>query len=259
MSETPSLSFQQRSLVQQGYTELTPQQLAEIEWGLRFTPFVCALIAIYGLATQQPWVLFTVAGLGFWAFFFPAAHPMDMIYNFAVRPLWGAAKLPPNPLQRRLACLSAGLMNIAAGTLFLLQMPTAALLVGGCLIVLQAIVIATHFCALSWVYEGVARVLGSWHRPLAPERAHELMRDGATVVDVRTAQEFAQQHLSGAVNIPVENLTDRLHELPSGTLLLHCKSGMRSNLATGLLRKNGYEHAYNLGGYDRARSIVESA
>ena len=86
MSDSSKLSFQQRSLVQQGYTNYSPQELTEMEWGLRFTPFVCALIALYGLVTQQPWVLFSVAALGIWAFFFPATHPMDMLYNYVVRP-----------------------------------------------------------------------------------------------------------------------------------------------------------------------------
>ncbi len=258
MVDRSDLSFQQRSLVQQGYTKFTRQELTEMEWGLRFTPFVCALIALYGLATQQPWILFTVAGLGIWAFFFPAAHPMDMIYNHGLSRLLGTAKLPPNPMQRRLACLSAGFMNVMAGALFLLDLPTAALAVGGCLLFLQAIVIATHFCALSWMYEGVARMLGNWNRPIEPLEAQRYLQAGATVIDVRSPQEYAQKHLQGALNMPLESLGDSIHQLPAGTLLLHCKSGMRSNMAAGLLRKRGYEQVYNLGGFDRAKSIVEA-
>ncbi len=178
MSDSSTMSFQQRSLVQQGYTDYSPQELTEMEWGLRFTPFVCALIALYGLVTQQPGVLFSVAALGMWAFFFPATHPMDMLYNYVVRPAFAAAKIPPNPMQRRLACLSAAMMNILAGSLFLLKLPTAAYLVGGCLLVLQAIVIATHFCALSWMYEGVTRMLGTWNRPLEPQVAQQLLTAG---------------------------------------------------------------------------------
>ena len=259
MVDRSDLTFQQRSLVQQGYTKFTQQELAEMEWGLRFTPLVCALMAIYGLATQQPWVLFTVAGLGMWAFFFPAAHPMDMIYNYVVSPVLRATKLPPNPMQRRLACLSAGFMNLAAGTLFLLDLPSVALAVGGCLLVLQAIVIATHFCALSWMYEGAARMLGNWNLPIEPQQAQQYLEQGATVVDVRSPHEFAQRHLPGAVNMPLESLKDSLHQVPAGTLLLHCKSGMRSNMAAGLLRKHGYEQVFNLGGFDRAKSIVDAA
>ena len=259
MSEGCSkLSFQQRSLVQQGYENYTRQQLTEMEWGLRFTPFVCALIALYGLVTQQPLVLFAVAFLGAWAFFFPAAHPMDLLYNHVVRPMFGAATIPPNPLQRRLACLSAAVMNLMAGTLFLVGLPMAAYLVGGCLLVLQAIVIATHFCALSWMYEGVSRMLGNWNLPIEPQLAQRLLQEGATVVDVRTPQEFAEQHLDCALNLPLESLAGNLGTLPQGKLLLHCKSGMRSNMAAQLLKKNGHRDVYNLGSFDRAKSIVEA-
>ncbi len=257
MSESKNLSFGHRSLVQQGYTKFSPQELTEMEWGLRFTPTVCALIALYGLVTQQPWILFTVAGLGIWAFLMPASHPMDALYNYLVRPLFGAARIPPNPMQRRLACLSAAMMNILAGSLFLLGLPTAAYLVGGCLLVLQAIVIATHFCMLSWMYEGVARMLGTWTQPLEPQVAQRYLQQGATVIDVRSPKEYAAQHLACAVNMPLETLPECLDQLPRGTLLLHCKSGMRSNMALQLLRKKGIDQAYNLGGFDRAKSIVE--
>jgi uncharacterized membrane protein YphA (DoxX/SURF4 family) len=220
MARQCELSFQHRSIVQQGYGSFTPQQLKEIEWGLRFTPFTCALMTLYGLATQQPWVLFGVSVLGVWAFVAPAAHPMDMLYNHGVRHLFGAVKLPPNPFQRRLACLSAAGMNVTAGVLFTVGLPTLALAVGGCLLVLQAIVIATHFCVLSWMYEGVARMLGKWNPPIELAAARQLVGEGASIVDVRSPQEFAEEHLDCAVNVPLETLSENLHQLPSGTLLV---------------------------------------
>ena len=81
--------------------------------------------------------------------------------------------------------------------------------------------------------------------------------DGATVIDVRTPQEFADRHLDCAVNFPLENLANELDRLPAGALLVHCKSGMRSNMATRLLQSKGVKNVYNLGSFDRARSIVE--
>ena len=95
MTPEKTMSFQHRSLVQQGYQQYTPQQLTEMEWGLRFTPTACALIALYGLVTQQPWVLFTVAALGVWAFLAPAAHPMDLLYNHLIRPLFARHRCRP--------------------------------------------------------------------------------------------------------------------------------------------------------------------
>jgi rhodanese-related sulfurtransferase len=256
MADEGQLTFQQQCLVQQGYRQFTARQLREMEWGLRFTPFVCALLALYGLATRQPWVLFTVSGLGVWAFLFPAAHPMDLFYNKVLRPLLGAAPIPPNPLQRRLACLSAAIMNALAGTLFLLGLPRAALVAGSLLLILQAIVIVTHFCALSWMYEGVARMLGNWNRPVEPDVAQRLLRAGAAVIDVRTPQEYAERHLTCALNHPLESLTDNLDKLPAGVLLLHCKSGMRSNMAIQLLKKHGFRNVHNLGSFERAERVV---
>ena len=72
MSTTCELSFQQKSLFQQGYQHYSAQELKQLEWGLRFTPAVCSSITAYGLYAQQPWILFLVGLLGMWAFFFPA-------------------------------------------------------------------------------------------------------------------------------------------------------------------------------------------
>ena len=77
MSRQCDLSFQQKSLFQQGFQKYTPKELKQLEWGLRFTPAACSLIAAVGLYLQQPAILFAVAMLGFWAFFFPAGHPMQ--------------------------------------------------------------------------------------------------------------------------------------------------------------------------------------
>ncbi|MDP5052491.1 MAG: DUF4395 family protein, partial [Congregibacter sp.] len=127
---TEKMSFQQKGLFQQGYQEYSPSQLKQLEWGLRFTPFVCSVITAYGLFTAQPAVLFAVSFLGIWAFLAPAAHPMDLLYNHAIRHLVGAVALPENPFQRRLACLAAGVMNCVAAVLFMLELPNAALGVG---------------------------------------------------------------------------------------------------------------------------------
>ncbi|MBI3563383.1 MAG: DUF4395 family protein [Gammaproteobacteria bacterium] len=256
MDKRCTLSFQHRSLVQQGYQRYTPVELRQLEWGLRFTPAACSLLALYGLYTQQPVVLFIVALLGIWAFFFPAGHPMDLIYNRLLAPAIGAVKLPENPFQRRLACLSAGLMNITAGVLFLLGLPMAALVVGASLLVLQAIVIFTHFCTLSWIYEGLMRLLGKWQVPVEESKAKTLLKAGALLVDVRSQNEFSKQPLPGAINLPLEDLPLHLEQFKRGVCLLYCNSGTRSYIATEKLKAQGLQNVYNLGSYDRAQRIA---
>jgi rhodanese-related sulfurtransferase len=256
MAKTCDLSFTQRSLFQQGYQRFSPRELRQLEWGLRFTPAVCSLIALYGLVTHQPAVLFAVAALGVWAFFFPAAHPMDWIYNRGVRPLFGAAALPEKPLQRRLACLSAGIMNLLAASCFLAGQPHAAWVIGGLLLVLQAIVITTHFCTLSWVYEGVMRLLGKWHAPLSLARAQALLDHGGVLVDVRSPLEFAEGSLPGAINLPLEELERHLGQFGAWPTLLFCRSGFRSHIAVEKLRARGVRHnVYNLGALGRVAAL----
>lgn len=77
----------------------------------------------------------------------------------------------------------------------------------------------------------------------------EAVQQGAALVDVRSPGEFAAGGIPGAINIPLDELRDRLHELPPGPLLVHCQVGQRGHVATRLLLQRGFE-ARNLdGGY----------
>lgn len=256
MAKDCNLSFQQRSLFQQGFQRYTPAELKQLEWGLRFTPAACSLIAAYGLLTQQPLVLFLVALLGIWAFVFPAGHPMDLIYNHVIAPVAGSVRLPKNPFQRRLACFSAGVMNSIAATLFIYDMPFAAIIVGISLLALQAIVIFTHFCTLSWMYEGVMRLLGQWHQPVDEFEARLMLKDGVTIVDVRSQNEYAKESIQGALNLPLEELEQHIETFKKDKCLLFCNSGTRSHIATEKLKEFGVDDIYNLGDFNRAKGII---
>lgn len=83
--------------------------------------------------------------------------------------------------------------------------------------------------------------------------AHALVRDGARLVDVRTAQEYASSHLDGALNLPVQELDRRLGELGrrDAPVVVYCHSGNRSARAARLLAAAGFSRVYDLGGIDR--------
>ena len=76
-------------------------------------------------------------------------------------------------------------------------------------------------------------------------------REGATLVDVRTPEEYAAGTLPGAVNIPVDELRQRLGELdPNQEILVFCKVGQRGFVAQRILHQHGFGHVRNLkGGY----------
>jgi rhodanese-related sulfurtransferase len=72
---------------------------------------------------------------------------------------------------------------------------------------------------------------------------------GAIVLDIRTPGEVADGAIPGSVRIPLDELRDRLDELPGGGLIVHCKVGQRGHTAVRLLAQHGRD-AVNLdGGY----------
>ena len=66
-------------------------------------------------------------------------------------------------------------------------------------------------------------------------------------LDVRTEGEFADGHIPGAMNIPVQVLADRLSEVPKNKrVYVYCRSGKRSTAASGILAKAGFTQIENV-------------
>jgi phage shock protein E len=79
--------------------------------------------------------------------------------------------------------------------------------------------------------------------------ARKMVESGASLVDVRSPEEYRAGHIDGAVNIPVGELDRRMGEIPKDRgVVLYCQSGMRSARAASLLRDAGFSHVHNLGG-----------
>jgi phage shock protein E len=82
--------------------------------------------------------------------------------------------------------------------------------------------------------------------------------DNATIVDVRTPGEFSHEHISNAVNIPVEEIDQRINEFRdmSVPIITYCRSGNRSGIAVSILKQNGITSAYNGGSIDELKQIM---
>lgn len=78
----------------------------------------------------------------------------------------------------------------------------------------------------------------------------ELVARGATIVDVRTPQEFATGNIKGSVNIPVSVLPHRVESLnKKKPIIVYCASGSRSASAKAFLDQQGFDEVYNGGSY----------
>lgn len=83
--------------------------------------------------------------------------------------------------------------------------------------------------------------------------ARQLVQKGARLVDVRTPGEFAGGHVSGAINIPVQQLDTRMSELEpkDAAIVVYCRSGHRSGNAARMLKEAGFVAVHDLGPMSR--------
>ena len=95
-------------------------------------------------------------------------------------------------------------------------------------------------------------VRGAAWRDVQPAEALALHQrtPGLFVLDVRTPAEFASGHIPDAHLIPLDELEDRLRELPpkDAAMLVHCAAGGRSTSACEMLGQQGYTQLMNLVG-----------
>ncbi len=99
------------------------------------------------------------------------------------------------------------------------------------------------------------------------EDVANLPKDGSvTLLDTRTAAEYSQGHIEGFLNIPVDELRERINEIAQDKpIYVICQSGLRSYIACRILSENGFE-CYNFSGgfrfYDAVmhdRCLMETA
>ena len=76
------------------------------------------------------------------------------------------------------------------------------------------------------------------------------MDESAVLLDTRTKEEFGSGHIDGFVNIPVDELRERLGELETGKpVYVICQSGLRSYIACRILMQHGFDCRNFSGGY----------
>ncbi len=93
--------------------------------------------------------------------------------------------------------------------------------------------------------------------PEAASQAWPMIQQGALVIDVRTAEEFAGDHIEGAVNIPFDQTRALMAAIGSDKqrpVVVYCRSGNRSGKAKAVLEATGYDKIYNATGLDALKA-----
>ena len=89
------------------------------------------------------------------------------------------------------------------------------------------------------------------YEKITSEEAREMMSENENilVLDVRSREEFDEEHIEGAYNLPYDEINDLIDIDKNTIIFVYCKSGNRSKIAADKLLKLGYE-VYDLGAYE---------
>ena len=142
---------------QQGYENISNDDLAKLHFGNRFAYMLCTSVLIIGVATASVHVLLAMMTIAFGTIILPY-HPFDYIYNGLLRGILRLPKLPPRSKQLKFACTIASAWIGATTLLFYFGMMTAGYLAGGMLICVATLVSTTDICIPSIVYNLLFKV-----------------------------------------------------------------------------------------------------
>ncbi|MBT9096121.1 rhodanese-like domain-containing protein [Methylovulum psychrotolerans] len=109
------------------------------------------------------------------------------------------------------------------------------------------------FAALLWALTSVAVQAGTGVAVVvSPQQAATLRSNQkAIIIDVREESEWQEQHIPGALHIPLGQLASRLGELDAykhKPIIMQCRSGKRSAAAQASLKAAGFTEVYNMEG-----------
>ncbi len=82
------------------------------------------------------------------------------------------------------------------------------------------------------------------------------IKNNAFLVDVRTPEEFAEGHVSGSTNIPLDQVENQLEKFKNHSeIVVFCRSGNRSGQAKVILENNGFIHVLNGGTWQNVNDV----
>jgi len=102
--------------------------------------------------------------------------------------------------------------------------------------------------------------LAAWFAGWKPNHARSMLTRGALLVDVGSTEEFAAEHVEGAVSIPSDEVARRQNELGEHArpIVLYSRTHLRSAVAAQTLRGIGFHDVFNMGTLKQARRVGPS-
>jgi glyoxylase-like metal-dependent hydrolase (beta-lactamase superfamily II) len=107
---------------------------------------------------------------------------------------------------------------------------------------------------VDWV-AGTGHEIASYPTVTFADLAQARHHREVTVLDVRRADEYADAHVEGAINIPIHEIPARLSEVPRGEVWVHCAGGYRASVAASFVAATGRRVVAVDDGFDAAGKV----
>lgn len=147
----PDLQTLRRRIEAQGFTCLTNDEVEALDPWFRFAPTLCLIWVAVGVIAASPTILLALFPLALLGGIL-TGHPFDVVYNHGIRHLLRTPELPPYGWPRRFACLMASVMIAVTAAAFYLGKNVAGYSIGGLMIAMASVQVATGFCVPSLIY-----------------------------------------------------------------------------------------------------------
>ncbi|GAB3163643.1 MBL fold metallo-hydrolase [Telluribacter humicola] len=99
----------------------------------------------------------------------------------------------------------------------------------------------------AWV--GAGKEVDTIESITAEQLAEQIKGENLTVVDVRKPNEYEAGHVEGALNLPLDYISEQMAEYPKDkTIYLHCAGGYRSMVAASILKSRGFDKVMDIKG-----------
>lgn len=89
-----------------------------------------------------------------------------------------------------------------------------------------------------------------YEKDISFKAINEFVREhSAIVIDVRSMQEYNENHINGAINVPMWNISKNIYNITNNKnqyIILYCSSGVRSKKAQKILRNMGFKNVFNV-------------
>lgn len=135
-------------LAQQGFGDLSKDELERLAIWLRILPSGCAMLSALATVSGSSMFFYFLTGIAIFATFYKN-HPLEILYNSLISNFTGTPQLPPNKFPRKAACAIAAVVLATIGLSFSNQEMIVGYMLGGSLTAIATIKSLTYYCPVA--------------------------------------------------------------------------------------------------------------